>query len=886
MSPLDSIKPNISLLKTVLAEKHQELSGLIPPPPSLRTLSAAEEIATELIKIFDILASVFKQVIALEKNFEQDFGSVRELYSDKNLPYICLVDDYLFPGNKNFPLTFDHQLQPGIITSYRESIEDWAKEALTKHQETQKWIQESFDVERSHKSLPCTCVDCVADYRTVLRATIFKQTEKAITDLEQEFKQNLEKYSFELICQKWADLYQVVDKNLNLIANKMKKGSINRIEKQLKQIIKDKFNYESEIGKKFSTHLKPIFKEHLDTECLAENFVSYEEEERFLHQLGVQMWRGKIYVKREYARLISSLLILKRKDVSSSVLQKYLGEFWLQSEARLLNRKIIYHLGPTNSGKTYHAIQRLAQVGKGCYLAPLRLLAGELYDTLNEMGIKTTLLTGEEVIQVPGATHYSSTIEMAKLHEVFECAVIDEIQMITDSQRGWAWTRALVNINSPEIHICGDASVLELVQKIIELTGDTLEIKQYERMTKLEILVNPITAGDLDRGDALIVFSRRNALKYKRDLEVMGFKVSIVYGRLSPEVRREQARKFDEGETDIIVSTDAIAMGMNLPIKRIVFSTLRKHIDDQEILISDSEIKQIAGRAGRYKRFPVGYVTCLSREEKGISMIQKALQVVLPQKTQAMVGPDLEIFSSVNMALKEKGLTQFRLSEFLRLFNTMIFTKPFYCVDLTEMIELAEMVESADRDAKLSSAESFGFACAPVNLGLINHVEYYNFILKHYVAESPINNEDIDHHSNDIDYLETSIKCVELYQWLARHFDNKGFSFLEAELLFNKSLAIERLNFLLSQKIIRYCPSCGSKLADSNQFNICEVCFKSKRFPRRNRPAGAGGDRNAPRDARRETRRDDRSAGNNSSPKKRFRPKSKNNKGRKFPPKR
>src|SRR5690606_33331917 len=104
----------------------------------------------------------------------------------------------------------------------------------------------------------------------------------------------------------------------------------------------------------------------------------------------------------------------------------------------------------------------------------------------------------------------------------------------TDLQRGWAWTRALVNINSDEVHLCGDQSVLDLVKKILRLTGDTLEVKEYERKTKLSVERNPIKLVDLKENDALIVFSRRNALKYKMDLENLGFKVSIVYGRLSP----------------------------------------------------------------------------------------------------------------------------------------------------------------------------------------------------------------------------------------------------------------------------------------------------------------------------------------------------------------
>ena len=81
--------------------------------------------------------------------------------------------------------------------------------------------------------------------------------------------------------------------------------------------------------------------------------------------------------------------------------------------------------------------------------------------------------------------------------------------MITDPQRGWAWTRALVNIFSPEVHVCGDPSVLELVKNIVELCGDELEIKNYDRMTELQVMKNPVRLGDLEKSDALIVFSRK-----------------------------------------------------------------------------------------------------------------------------------------------------------------------------------------------------------------------------------------------------------------------------------------------------------------------------------------------------------------------------------------
>lgn len=98
-------------------------------------------------------------------------------------------------------------------------------------------------------------------------------------------------------------------------------------------------------------------------------------------------------------------------------------------KARYLKRKIIYHSGFTNSGKTYEALQRLKKAQTGVYLSPLRLLAVEVYNSLNKDGVKCDLLTGQEIKRIPFATHFSSTIEMANMHSIFEVAVIDEIQV-------------------------------------------------------------------------------------------------------------------------------------------------------------------------------------------------------------------------------------------------------------------------------------------------------------------------------------------------------------------------------------------------------------------------------------------------------------------------
>lgn len=812
----------------------EESPGLRSVPEAQVVLETMEFIAAEAQVLIERFPS-------LESLFEKSFGKVRELLEPTTIVETAFLDDFIFPGTSNYALLVDGNFSQEVTVSYKDQFKAWAEEKSSKHTSTQELVKNQFDLKLNDRDLACQCVQCLGDYRTQVREAVFT-TQAALIDKTEE------KLHDWVLVKKITDISNAVfnlkrdlEKNFHQLRNKLKRSSVNKLENEVKAHFRSKFGIKSELGKVYKEKLNVFFNTLLVEQGLKPELVSNEEWERFYLQLETNIWKGELFLRKEFERFIQAILALKRKDVSSTILRDYLGQFWLHAEARRLNRKVIYHMGPTNSGKTYHAIQALCAAKKGCYLAPLRLLASELFDTMNQKGVKTTLLTGEEVIDVPDATHFSSTIEMAKLQERFDCCVIDEIQMLSDPQRGWAWTRALVNIQADEIHLCGDHSVLELVKQVLALCGDTLEVKEYTRMTELKVMDHQIPLTQLEKNDALIVFSRRNALKYKADLEELDFKVSIVYGRLSPEVRREQARKFDEGETDIMVSTDAIAMGMNLPVKRIVFSALSKFVDNKEIPLTFSEIKQIAGRAGRFKRFPIGHVTTLNRVEDGLRTLHSALSYHLTQSDKAMVGPDLDIYKSVNHALEANSLPTLSLSEFLRLFNTMSFQKPFYCVDMKEMIELAEMVEAADEDRTLNYAEIFGFACAPVNLGLIEHVQYYLWILNHYVGNQLIISEPIDETSDNIDYLETSIKCVELYQWLSRHFNRKNFDYDEKRLLENKAKAIERLNELLSDKIGKSCSSCGCKMPANARFNICDECFANRRFQRRPRPDNRSG---------------------------------------------
>lgn len=800
----------------------------------VRPVADAEIILDFLRDLVTPLWETFKEKPSLLKLFKSEYLPFNDLIKRENILDLIFLDDCLIPDKEMFFFGQDGGINQKILGLHQKSIHDWTNKIVVKHDKTQQIVLETDISDMKIADLSCHCLKCVADFRAKLRDIIFDESLKDIEKCEKNLLENIDS-GITYLSDQFMNLQKSLDKRIYKFRFKLKRSSVNRLDSQIKNILKDKFCYPSELTALHRRNLKQLFDEELIAQGYNDDLINDQEYDKFLRTLSTNIWKNERYLLREFNKFLKSIVILKKKDVSSSILQEYLGEFWVHSTSREIKRKIYYHMGPTNSGKTYHAIEALSKAEKGCYLAPLRLLAAELYDTLNSKGCKTTLLTGEEVIEIDGATHYSSTIEMARFGEFFDCCVIDEIQMITDKQRGWAWTRALVNVFAEEVHVCGDQSALELVKVITDLCGDELIIKEYTRMTELAVQKAPVVLADLQKNDALIVFSRKNALRYKRDLEKLGFKVSIVYGRLSPEVRREQARKFDQGETDIIVATDAIAMGMNLPIKRIVFSTLSKFINSQEFVISTSEIKQIAGRAGRYQRFPKGLVTCLKKVDDGIEIVKSALEAELEQSTQCMVGPDLDIFRQVNNALETNNLPKLGLSEFLRLFHTMTFKEPFFCVELKEMIELTEMVEEADPMQRLSDSEVFGYSCAPVNLGLMEHVQYFMWILNKYVSGEAIPNELIDYKSADIDYLETSIKCVELYQWLSRHFDNKHFFYDENTLLNNKQGAIDKLNDLLSEKIVPTCSSCGCKLPDDFKFAICEECFEKRRFRRRPR---------------------------------------------------
>eukprot|EP00741_Cyanophora_paradoxa_P014710 tig00020816_g14188.t1 len=320
--------------------------------------------------------------------------------------------------------------------------------------------------------------------------------------------------------------------------------------------------------------------------------------------------------------------------------------------ARELRRRIIYHAGPTNSGKTRAALEALKRAESGVYCGPLRLLARQIHEQLNGDGVICDLLTGQERVEVPGATHIACTVEMVSTSTVYDVAVIDEIQMIGDTFRGYAWTRAFQGVVAHEVHVCGDGSAVELLRRLCAVQGDELEVVSYDRLAPLEPLGKPVESlRQIRPGDCVVAFSRRSIYEIKRQIEKQTkYRCCVVYGHLPPETRAQQARLFNEEDTgyDVLVASDAIGMGLNLHIKRVIFSTVLKFNGDDVVQVPDTQIKQIAGRAGRYaSRYPTGFVTAMRDED--LDVVHAALQAPLPPLQAAGLFPtyeQLELFAS------------------------------------------------------------------------------------------------------------------------------------------------------------------------------------------------------------------------------------------------
>lgn len=492
------------------------------------------------------------------------------------------------------------------------------------------------------------------------------------------------------------------------------------------------------------------------------------------------------------------------------------------SYARLDRRKIIFHGGPTNSGKTYSALERLKEAKKGLYLGPLRLLAAEIYETLTTEGLYTNLFTGQERREIPFSTHTAATVEMCNVNEEYDVVVIDEIQMIADPARGSAWTKALLGLRCKEIHVCGGLEAVDMVQKLVDACGDDFELNRYERFSKLHVSKkclarNPMKKGSYENvqpGDCVVAFSRNDIFAIKREIESLTvYKCCVIYGKLPPQSRADQARRFNDPDSgyDILVASDAIGMGLNLNIKRIVFNSIFKFNGEKIIRLSHSDIKQISGRAGRRNSpYPNGGVTC--RDFRDLGYIRKCLSTEIEPLRKAALLPTeshIELFAQAVHTSSQDNLERSDgnintssghnypdLHEILQQFSGMATVRgDFFLGRQTEMAMIAKRL----KNIPIPLRDAYTMCLSPTTEGSLKLLETFAMkVSQKEVFGLPSRSVPKKAKSfDDLSYLCNIYSDVDLFMWLQYKFP-PGNAVELATALARKEQTMEFINKALS----------------------------------------------------------------------------------------
>ena len=263
-----------------------------------------------------------------------------------------------------------------------------------------------------------------------------------------------------------------------------------------------------------------------------------------------------------------------------------------------MNQQIISVLGPTNTGKTHLAVERMLEFETGVIGFPLRLLAREVYDKLVEkLGAgRVALITGEEKIIPPTANYYLCTVESMPLDINFEFIAIDEIQMCADPERGHIFTDRLLNYRGDKLTMFLGADTMK---SIISELVPSCEFIYRDRLSKLTYTGHKKISRIQPRS-AIVAFSVDEVYALAEFIRRQRGGAAIVMGSLSPKTRNAQVGLYQSGDVDFLVATDAIGMGINMDIDHVSFNSLKKFDGKQMRYLRNTEIGQISGRAGRY----------------------------------------------------------------------------------------------------------------------------------------------------------------------------------------------------------------------------------------------------------------------------------------------
>ena len=430
-----------------------------------------------------------------------------------------------------------------------------------------------------------------------------------------------------------------------------------------------------------------------------------------------------------------------------------------------------------------------------------------------DAGVDCSLTTGEEEDRREEDTHVAATAEKLNLKARYDVAVIDECQMIADPHRGYAWTRAILGVQAPEVHLCAAPEAEHLLRRIIDSCGDSYEIEYHKRKTPLICMNHSMDYTHVQPGDALITFSKVGVLSVAEDLRQSGKEPAIIYGALPYSTRRRQMEGFLQGRMQYVVSTDAIGMGLNLPIRRVIFMDTEKFDGVERRELKPEEIQQIAGRAGRFGMYDKGYVGAT----QGLSFIRAGLNTVVPPLQQAVVG-----FSDLVL------MVDFDLLEVLTEWNKMPTVEPYVKLDITRYITLISKIR--EQGFPLTKEEELRAANIPFDETDEALRELFFRFLRLQQQGEPIEQPELARDTaHTLPELELYCRKLDLYFSFAKTF---GCPVDEDALYDQREDVAEEINEILLHRLknnIRFCPLCGKALPLHHRGRVCDACYRRMR---------------------------------------------------------
>ena len=359
-------------------------------------------------------------------------------------------------------------------------------------------------------------------------------------------------------------------------------------------------------------------------------------------------------------------------------------------------------------------------------------------------------------------------------------------------------------VNAEEVHICLAPEALDYIEGLVKSFGDPYTVVKHRRLVPLEYKGRCTGFEDIQPHDAIICFSRKNVLSTAALLERYGFKASVIYGALPPQARRNEVEKYTSGVTDVVVATDAIGMGISLPIRRVIFAETYKFNGKERVELTPSEIRQIAGRAGRYGMFDLGEVLTMDDSD----IIEKGLQYGAKRIKVPCISFPREVLST----------TDYPIELLLKVWDRLPPNGAFKREDVKDAIHLLGYIKESSKGA--SRERVYDLISCPVDTRSQELCIYWARCARAILRSRRIPLPDFE--TETLEGCELQYKAYDIHHQLLTRIGQND------DCTDERNAICERIRELMAEnksEYIRSCKKCGCELPLGYAFNLCENCF-------------------------------------------------------------